>query len=56
MRVRGRWPDNLFPFDGTGGRSGAIMKVDMGLLTKADFTVHLQCEDSYSQIRKIARR
>src|SRR5580692_9523318 len=33
--VRGRWPDNLFPFKDSGGRSGAILTVDIDLLREA---------------------
>src|SRR5437899_8786696 len=36
-RVRGCWPCNLLPFKGTGGRSGAMMTVDIVFLRKAGF-------------------
>ena len=55
MRDRGGWSDDLFPFNGTGGRSGALMTVDIDLLTKAGFTMHLQGQRSYYQIRKTAQ-
>src|SRR5258708_6247836 len=54
MCAPGCWPDNLFPFNGTGWRSSAILTVDINLPRKTDFELRLQRQNNYSQGMKIA--
>jgi hypothetical protein len=55
-RSRHCYAIKFFPSNDTGGRSGAIMTVDIDLLTKAGFKLHLQRQDNYSGSTKIADR